>query len=369
MSDGTTWSKNTRWLRSGGALLAACALNASGQASQVSDGNANVAPACELAPSDRQWIARGLDAWRYASANITKFKPSRSVKGVFFDTNCTVIVDDALGTGVATEVGDTRRHGDTVPLPDGTKVPVAPLSFARASGATLYFAMSTPSVWRRSGVTNPGLGLETMMVAVLIHESSHLAQADTYGRRIERLAVRNRLPESFNDDSLQERFEGNQAFSASVRAETKLLLSAAEARETATARRLIRRAIDMMRSRSRHYFVGRDAYYREAEDVWLTMEGSAQWAAFHWIVDPRGGAFTRQVAIPNFAKRSKWWSQNEGLALFLALERIDGQRLRDSVFGRGDLTIGQLIERGLSTPSKIAKPLPDAGRPASVGAR
>ena len=28
----------------------------------------------------------------------------------------------------------------------------------------------------------------------------------------------------------------------------------------------------------------------EAEDVWLTMEGSAQWAAYKWVVDPRGGA-------------------------------------------------------------------------------
>ncbi len=67
-------------------------------------------------------------------------------------------------------------HQGRVQLPNGTDIPASITSFTRVDERGAFFLMSTPSVWRDAGMTNDGLGLETMMVAVLLHEGSHVMQ-------------------------------------------------------------------------------------------------------------------------------------------------------------------------------------------------
>ncbi|MEO5493829.1 MAG: hypothetical protein ABIR08_07355 [Sphingomonas sp.] len=235
-------------------------------------------------------------------------------KAVFFDATCTLSNDNALSVNTS-DASSWRAepHRATVALPDGSTVPVKTVSFARASGPALFFVMSMPSVWRAGGIKNDALGLETMMVAVLLHESSHVSQFATYGAQVAGLAERNNLPQSFNDDSLQERFEGDPAFAGSIARETDLFFAAAAASDRATALRLAKEARGLMRARTTKYFSGTDAYFREAEDLWLTMEGSGQWAGYHWIIDPRGGGFpptSHSPILPSVVsggRRTKGW--------------------------------------------------------------
>ncbi len=208
--------------------------------------------------------------------------------------------------------------------------------------------MSTPSVWRAGGVDNPGIGLETMMVAVLLHEGSHVVQAATYGERIGALAERNQLPESFDDDSMQREFESNADFSASVVRETDLFFAAAAASDDATALRLAREARDMMKARAARWFVGEKAFWLEAEDLWLTFEGSGQWAGYQWVIHPHGANAAADVALPNFARRSRWWSQNEGLAIALVLDRLGGPSWKRHAFGDGAQTLLEMLDAALA---------------------
>jgi hypothetical protein len=129
-----------------------------------------------------------------------------------------------------------------------------------------------------------------------------------------------------------------------------LLFQAALAPDRAEVLRLTREARTMMRAREDRYFVGDDAYYREAEDIWLTMEGSGQWAGYQWVISPRGGAVPVSTAIPNFARRSGWWSQDEGLALFLVLDRLSGPSWKRHVYGDGAQTLLQLLDAALAAP-------------------
>ena len=303
---------------------------------------------CTLAPSDRAWIDKALAAWRYSSRHYTGIKLRRPFEGIFYDAHCTLSATNALSLGKRTPDWMATPHDSEVVMPDGSKAPVQPTSFASANGSAFYFVMSVPSVWRAGGVENKGIGLETMMVAVLLHEGSHVAQFATYGDQIGRISDRYHLPQDFNDDSMQVRFAETPEFAASITRETGLLFAAAEAKDRATTLRLAKSARAQMRSRAQRYFVGADAYYGEAEDFWLTMEGSGQWAGFTWIIDPKGGGFARDVAMTNFAKRSKWWSQNEGLALFLVLDRLAPNTWQRTVFGDGSKTALQLLDAELS---------------------
>ena len=38
------------------------------------------------------------------------------------------------------------------------------------------------------------------------------------------------------------------------------------------------------------HFVGGNAKYAELKDLFLTMEGVAQWVSYRWLTHPRGGA-------------------------------------------------------------------------------
>jgi len=327
-------------------VVAACAPVAKPGAVNVP---AAAAPACIMSDADRAWIERAMEAWRFTSREITKVQVATPFQAVLFDAGCTLTSPDALTAATAGRVAwRATPHGATVPLPDGQEIPAGVISFTSADDASAFFVMSTPSVWRANGVDNLGIGLETMMTAVLLHEASHVAQSASYGKRITRLAELHHLPDSFNDDSLQNDFEGNGDFSASVARETDLFFQAAAAHDDSTALRLARQARDMMKARAARWFVGDKAYYLEAEDLWLTFEGSGQWAGYRWLIDPRGAAQPVDVALPNFARRGKWWSQTEGLAVALTLDRLGAADWTHHAFGDGSLTLLQMLDARLA---------------------
>ena len=58
------------------------------------------------------------------------------------------------------------------------------------------------------------------------------------------------------------------------------------------------------------------------DDLFLTMEGFGQWNAYAWLSDAGGGKMTSAAAETKMRGSRKWWSQEEGLALFLVIDRF-----------------------------------------------
>jgi len=204
--------------------------------------------------------------------------------------------------------------------------------------------MSTPSIWRAAGKNGKGTSLENLMTAVMLHEGTHVAQMPTYGAAIGAIAERYHLPENFSDDSIQEQFGKNADFASSVEQESKLLFDASKAKSRAEAARLVRSALAMMKARQSRWYVGKDAYLAQSEPVWLTLEGSGQWLAYSWEIDPKGGGARSSDVLPGFIS-DRWWSQREGFTAFMALERLTGTAWKRQAFHGGRKTIvGMLAE-------------------------
>ena len=117
---------------------------------------------------------------------------------------------------------------------------------------------------------------------------------------------KNALPDSFNDDAVQERFATDTEFAASVAEETRLFLAAAAAPDDAEARRLAREALTLLRARQARWQIGNDAYLVEAEDIWLTFEGAGQWAGYQWLVHPLGGAQPAPETLARYSRGRSW---------------------------------------------------------------
>jgi hypothetical protein len=317
------------------ATLAACAC-----------ASAPAPPACTLPEADRAWLERALEAWRFASREITGIGPARDFQGIFFSADCVLRSGNALSSSSAQEVTWTASpHAGSIALPDGSEIPVGVTSFVSGKKGQTYFVMSTPSVWQAAGVGQRP-ALDTMMVAVLLHEGSHVAQIGPYGPRLGTLIERNHLPDSFNDNAVQDRFKSNEEFAAAVKQETQLFLDAAAADSEAEAKKLASDARRLMRERQARWVVGDDAYLAEAEDIWLTFEGAGQWTGYQWLIHPRGGAQPAADVMTRFTK-GRQWSQTEGFAVVMALDRIVGPGWKRHAYGDGAKTVLEMLDDAL----------------------
>jgi hypothetical protein len=181
--------------------------------------------------------------------------------------------------------------------------------------------MALPSIWQTQGVSSD-IGLEKMLFAVFVHEMAHTHQLAVYGPKLDELTVRWSLPEDLDDDAVQERFADEHEFAASVNRERELLYAALKGDEE-EARSRAREALKLIEARRSCWYVGADERYAELEDVFLTLEGVGNFAGYAWLVHGEGGATSPEAAIAGMRRGGRRWSQDEGMAVFLVLERLN----------------------------------------------
>ena len=300
-------------------------------------------------------VDRALEAWQFTSREIAAVDHVPPHQVIFFSADCVLTSTNALSSATAGGVTWTASpHSGTVALPNGSEIPAGVISFARSDKSLSYVVMSTPSVWQAAGEGHRPPA-DTSMVAVLLHEATHVAQIRRYGQRLNALIDRHRLHDSFNDNILQKRFGTNVEFAASVKEETRLFLAAAAAQDDADAKRLAREARRLMRERHARWLVGDDAYFVEAENICLTFEGAAQWTGYQWSIHPRGGAGSPAEVMARFT-RGRSWSQTQGFAAVMALHRLAGPQWKRHAFGDGARTVIEMLDDALQRSEHESAP-------------
>ena len=94
------------------------------------------------------------------------------------------------------------------------------------------------------------------------------------------------------------------------------------------------------------WYTGGDAYFAEVEDLWLTFEGAGQWTGYQWMIHPRGGAQTPAELLARYTKGRRW-SQTEGFAVVMALDRIAGPGWKRHAFGDGARMVLEMLDDAL----------------------
>jgi hypothetical protein len=320
-----------------------------------------MAAPCTLDDGARAWIQSALDDWDVASREFLRLEPAPLPWMVFIDTACVWHVapdadgDAALAAALAPAGAPLRvldytvelrgvAHTGTVRLPGGQEVPAAPLSFAAPYGdaGAAFFVIGMPSVWMRDPrhAADPDIGW--LIDAVLVHEMTHTQQVASVYRRIDALAARTPDPERLDDDVIQTRFDRIPAFRSSVVEETALLYRAADAPGTAAYRELVTSALRTADERRARWLSGEDEIYAELEDVFLGMEGAAQWAAYQLALRHAGRDADPREVLTRFRRGGRFWSQDLGLALFLALD-AHGPGWQKRVFGPEPASVRALL--------------------------
>jgi len=267
-----------------------------------------------MSQAERTWVDSALDAWRTVSGKRLGLSSAPLPTIVMFDANCRF-------ERVEGRKWQSAPHTGSIRLPDGGEAPAQVTSFAGNDEKSdrPFFVMALPSVWEAAKI--PIASNWNGLTAVFLHEFSHTRQVQPLKPVFAAAEAVRKMPGDFSDDSLQKHFQADLAYVTVVEKEIGLLFKAAAEPDPVAARKLAADALRLMEARQERWFVGNDAYWRNYDDLFLTMEGFGQWVAYAWLSDPAGGRMAAGPARDKMAG-SRWWSQNEGLALFLVIDRF-----------------------------------------------
>jgi hypothetical protein len=185
-----------------------------------------------------------------------------------------------------------------------------------------YFVLALPDVFRRDPAAAADPRLAERILSVVSHEILHTRQLPDLQREIETIGRRAALPAGIDDNVIETHFAADPDFRTAFEAERDMLYEAAFEADTARAREIASRAVMRIRERRARHFVGANEVYGRLEDLFLSMEGAAEWVRFKLHQGEPGG-FASDAEIVAFIRgRNNDWVQDEGLALFLLLDRF-----------------------------------------------
>ena len=303
---------------------------------------------CRFAGEPREWTAQALESWSRLDRGRLRIARPITPTIALFDQACVYrLTPDRRGdfsAGGRRFRSSAEAHAGQVAIPDGSTVPAQRLAFATpTSDGGMFFIMALPPLWRADTAESRDPRLLSMVV--FMHEFTHTQQADGLGARIDRLLSLG-LPQDANDDIVQDRFGDRPGYRETWEAETELFYDAAASMNGQQMRTGLQEGLERLRARQARWFTGDEAFYAEADDVFLTLEGTGNWSAWAWLTDPRGGNLSREDAIAFVRGGSGHWSQDEGLGLMLTIDRLSPDWPAHA-FGPGALTVTQLAQRAL----------------------
>lgn len=284
------------------------------------------AAVCTLSAPNLAVVERTFAAWSYVSRDRLQLPKDRPPLIILADRRCTYTFrPSAKGrfTLDGSRVGMTARaHGDSVTLPTGARLPIAGMAFTSLYGAgdSAYFYATLPDVWKADPkYREDPEDWAAFLTPVILHELTHTRQLRAILESLQPAGSALKMS-AMDDDMIQRRYESDTAFTRSVLRERDLLFEAAREPDATRRRATVRQALDLRRARHARYFTGPDSAYATIETRFTDMEGVAQWAALGYVRQHPLPGEEPTALVDRFRGNRKWWSQEYGLALYLALD-------------------------------------------------
>lgn len=297
-----------------------------------------------------------FSAWKLVSKDFYRLKKVKPVEFVFFDdkyvysTSAITIKKGRpiIGNNLMNLKFQWKKelHNDTLTLPDKSVIPINIMSYAAEipTENKSFFVMPLPSFWQQAGVSSKELGTENLITGVFIHEFSHSQQMQNFGKKITAFEKENNYDVEFSDDIVQNIFAKDSTYLKFYKKEIEFFYGLIK--NNAIEKNSVKEGLSLIKQRQNMYFKEKYQNLSKIDNFFLTMEGLGQYSMFLWLTRPKGGNINREVAIEGVRRGGKWWSQDEGFALFLILDKLTRPKTwaRD-MFGDKTESVTVLIER------------------------
>jgi len=307
------------------------------------------------------WLTKWFDAWELMNKELLLLPHDDAPEMLFFDKeNVYTTSKISSPNGQAIEgpalLGESLswridKHNGTMTLPGGQQVPVGLMSFAapaKDGKGKKFFVMAAPSFWKEAGIKSDELGLDNLLVGVFLHEFAHTRQMEGIGALVEQIEKNNKFEKELTDNIVQDYFKNDSIYVQRFRSETDKFYEAAFATDAKTTISLTKEAIVLYKKRQADYFKQDRSILKQLDDIFLSMEGLGQFMAVAWLLNPKGGNMNFINAVNGFRRGKSQWSQDEGLALFLLLNKIAKPNWEKDVFGRSAVYVIDLLEKTIN---------------------
>jgi hypothetical protein len=219
------------------------------------------------------------------------------------------------------------HRGGKLWVPDRESLPV---EAARLHVATMpydderksFFVAPLPALFHKLAGEDQARHLDELFLGVAIHELTHTRHHPYAMPHIARLRLRYRLPDSFDDNVIQQQFGSDDEYKAMYEAERSAFTRAILSSNLDECRRAVREALLLTQKRKDRFFVGDKEGYSGLEDIFLAMEGLAMWAQYRTARERAPSGEDWRQTLKTLAERRDAWSQEEGLGLFLLIDRL-----------------------------------------------
>jgi hypothetical protein len=207
-------------------------------------------------------------------------------------------------------------------LPTGASAPPHTFAMPYSNGQKCFFIAAVPSFIRSRPGADQKVNWESFSLGSVAHEMTHTRQLVDVMRRIRKLRETHPVPIGIDDNFIQKTYKTNAAYKALFEEEQlKFTRAAFEGATPKLSHRLLTEALDLAEQRRARFFVDDRAVHRELDDIFLVLEGVAMLSEFQTARQrARPGELWQQTAT-DIMKRGGSWSQVEGLALFILIDR------------------------------------------------
>jgi hypothetical protein len=242
-----------------------------------------------------------------------------------------------------------RPLGGNVSLPNGAAIPSQAAAYTSLykDGTAPFFVMALPDLWRRDPDNARDPYADEFFLGVAMHELTHTRQLPGIITRLQAIADEYKLADlALDDDVVQNRFQSVEGFRAAFESERDQLFRAVAEQDPSRRRAAAVAALKMVRARQARYYTGSNRAYKELEEVFLSMEGAGQWAAYAFAKRDTRADANDSVVVDFVRSTRKYWVQEEGLALFLLIDAFvpDWQR---RIFGSTYVSPVDILEMSL----------------------
>ncbi len=185
-----------------------------------------------------------------------------------------------------------------------------------------FFVAPLPGLFHKLAKPDQARNLDELFLGTVAHELTHTRHYAHAMPQITRLRLRYKLPESFDDNIIQQEFGVNDEYKKLYDAERTLLAKAILARDLDDCRQAVGEALLASQKRKDRFFVGDKEGYSRLEDIFLAMEGLAMWVQYRTAREraPAGEEWLKTLIT--LSERHDAWSQEQGLGLFLLIDRL-----------------------------------------------
>jgi hypothetical protein len=316
-------------------------------------------PTCTLTKPDQLWIENAVRLWQTVSHDSLRIKNASLPWLVLFDETCIWHVNPNLSElNLPTDAPKTKIsysgefanvygivHKGKITLPDRQQIrpQLIPFVGMYRNDVVPFLVFAMPSIWQKAPHLKTESNLETLIRAVFVHEMTHTRHHNFFNR-INRIEKTMTSPEDFDDDIVQNHFGKIEDFRKAYETEREFLYQAVRETDLERKREFAKNALDVIKTRHKQFMSGNESVYVEIEDIFLTMEGVANWAAYCAAI---AEGLSRTDAIKLIRRNDKRWSQDEGLAVFLVIDSLLPNWQQEG-FGNANVSVTELLGRAVN---------------------